>query len=395
MAAPPADEMEEVIRGLSMCGRTGFLPLALGGRHEAPSFAPEMAFYGRTRVPMTWLDGTLHWTRVLARRFRYPLDIAEGETRAVLGWVRVLTRIRIVLRMEVLLLTDNSTAAGLVARGRTSIFHLIRLMRVLWALSCVTHNQFKCPWIDTGCQPADGGTRETDRGLRIGPVQFPKRETVMLVWNQPKELINVIRTANIHYQLWGVLQGSYHDVTGRAGRRRFLRAIESGKISTVVWMPGLGSASGGQPEPEGVCQVIAEGISIADSVGTANIIMAWPKHDLWKNQHVLASLERANGIISYMHTCTQGSHYRCRIDVATTRCNVGSILKVCPAVAGTCPTTGKSHLKPNHGYVAGGSTGGGLASAYSILGDAFWRTVGGAFVEEAKGGRPVEGDSRR
>ena len=81
MASPPQAEIAAALRGLALCGRVGYLPLELGGRYSAPTFDPSMAYHGRTRVPAQWLDGTLAWLRVLARRFAFP-SISRRPRRA-------------------------------------------------------------------------------------------------------------------------------------------------------------------------------------------------------------------------------------------------------------------------------------------------------------------------
>ena len=43
---------------------------------------PELPLHGRIIFPKHWFNGLLTWTILLSRRFRRPLEIAEGELRA-------------------------------------------------------------------------------------------------------------------------------------------------------------------------------------------------------------------------------------------------------------------------------------------------------------------------
>ena len=93
VAEPPIDEIRAVLGAMSVTGRAGVVPLALGGHHLPLGKLPDQPLHGRTNFPSSWFDGTLSWERVLARRYAWPLEIAEGECRAALAWARVLTRL--------------------------------------------------------------------------------------------------------------------------------------------------------------------------------------------------------------------------------------------------------------------------------------------------------------
>ena len=83
VASPTVRELTSTVYHMKIVGKTKHLPIALGGHHALLLGLENEPLHGRTRMPATWFQGALLWTRVLARRFYTRLEIAEAELRSV------------------------------------------------------------------------------------------------------------------------------------------------------------------------------------------------------------------------------------------------------------------------------------------------------------------------
>ena len=116
-AQPPAAEIREVLNSIETVGRAGVLPVGLGGDAVLRTTS-DQPLIERTSVPRSWATDAVKWRILLSRRWRFPVGIGEGETRAQTMWPRILGRCRAFRRLEFLDLGDNQGAVGLTARGR-------------------------------------------------------------------------------------------------------------------------------------------------------------------------------------------------------------------------------------------------------------------------------------
>jgi len=362
VARPPYDEIRAVISDFATVGRGNAVPLSLGGRFNPLTYAPQTMLHGRTKIPTGWVNGSVQWMRVLARRFLHGLDISEGEARAALAWVRIFLRVSSMRDLEVLLLGDNAAVSGLVARGRTSKFNLNRIMRMIWCCAALSNNKYRIPWIDTSHQPADGGTRETDGQLLLGPVRFARRTIVMCVWIGNSQLITTIKSSGYHYSLWGSGDRRDRDVLSISGRRKILREIESGTIELIIWGPGSYVRSEFFKPETGLGDIMADGMIVADTIGVPSVFVGRAELGCWSHeryQQVHSDL-RAGRINT--HTCMHGHHQRHTIVIDTIRCRLDQLSAQCQHHIPNCSLTNRPHVGMDQSSLPNylGSTDGGV-----------------------------------
>ena len=84
----------------------------------------DMPLAFRSQVPRHWSEGSVQWHAVLARKWKTQMDIAEGETRAVGIWARVLLRCPGSPGKEVFDISDSFSAVAVFSRGRAQPQHL-------------------------------------------------------------------------------------------------------------------------------------------------------------------------------------------------------------------------------------------------------------------------------
>ena len=133
--------------------------------------------------------------------------------------------------------------------------------------------------------------------------------------------------------------------------------------------------------------LIADGIRVADSVGTGNVITAWPRDPIWEDKNINNALTSASGRISFTHTCAHQSPYRRRIEIATTRSQLDSVCLRCRAVTGPCEFT----LRPRRTFYDAMAVD---AAAGGLWGN-IWRSIAGAIVANATRRRELEESARR
>jgi len=205
-----------------------------------------------------------------------------------------------------------------------------------------------------------------------------------LVWNAEEDIISTIIAAGWLYQTWGIRASEVYELRTTPGRRKCLRLLESGNISTVWWFAPPRGPDGADSRD---LALIADGIRVADSVGTGNVITAWPRDPIWEDKNINNALTSASGRISFTHTCAHQSPYRRRIEIATTRSQLDSVCLRCRAVTGPCEFT----LRPRRTFydaTAADATVGGLWGN-------LWRSIAGAIVANATRRRELEEGARR
>ena len=79
----------------------------------------DVPLISRTKVPESWVNNSVDWTSLLAKRFRFPLDICEGEMRAANQWIDVLAARPEVRNTEVVHLGDDFAGVSMFTRGRS------------------------------------------------------------------------------------------------------------------------------------------------------------------------------------------------------------------------------------------------------------------------------------
>ena len=119
----------------------------------------------RTLLPESWFESSSKWQLVLARRWKFPMHISRGETRASVMWLHILSSIRSFHNLDIVDLTDNMATDGCITKGRSSVHDLNRECRKRCAIEAFSGIRWLSTWTDTYHQPADGGTRPTASGL--------------------------------------------------------------------------------------------------------------------------------------------------------------------------------------------------------------------------------------
>jgi len=155
-------------------------------------------------------------------------------------------------------------------------------------------------------------------------------------------------------------------------------------MSTVWWFAPPRGPDGADSRD---LALIADGIRVADSVGTGNVITAWPRDPIWADMNINNALTSASGRISFTHTCAHQSPYRRRLEIATTRSQLDSVCRRCRAVAGPCEYSLRPHRTFYDAMVADATAGG----PWGIL----WRSIAGAIVASAAQRRELEEAARR
>ena len=221
----PQEEVREALAHLRVTGRGRALPCSGGG--EVWPGAPE-PLVSRTVLPKRWFAADGAWTRVLARRWKAPMGIYEGELRAATMWAELLATAAESRGKEFLSISDNFGVVAVMTRGRQSQRAFNRQCRRRMVAEAIGGFRFRVTWVDTWHQPGDGGTRPDESGrLRIGPVLGRKR-TITAVCGDA-EGIKVDTWAgkpDVH-----VFPFDGSDVS--AFPSRFLRFLETGLVDTV------------------------------------------------------------------------------------------------------------------------------------------------------------------
>ena len=240
-ATPPAHEVTAALAEIETIGRRSLVPYELGYHSARLGLAPEISLLPRAHLPLCWFTGAVNWHMLFSRRWLRALNIGEGELRCCVRWASVAARVPALHGLEVLSPSDNRGCVGLIARGRTSTYYINRHLRRLAAVEGAFNMRFKVPWLDTGHQPADGGTREDSRGnLATGLVQWVRRVMFIEVGIRGGFIrVQVSRMGVECVDDWAIGQKRTCGLLRRAGVRRLLRLLESGLVHVMWWwQPG-------------------------------------------------------------------------------------------------------------------------------------------------------------
>jgi len=193
--------------------------------------------------------------------------------------------------------------------------------------------------------PADGGTRVRDGELEIGPVQFVSKTKVLLVWLNDKNIINYIRGNQYQYEIWGVGIARADRLLQRDARRKFLRIIESGKYYAIIWAPGnyLGISS---YDGYTVGDLVADGMGVADAVGTASIVLGRTGDVFWDNLHDKLITNNVKFCSAVTHLCQYKWHSKTHIKIYAVRSQIKPISLQCRANDNeTCDATHRPRVR--------------------------------------------------
>ena len=120
---------------------------------------------------------------MLSRRWKAPMGIGEGETRAAVAWSRVLAAAPESARHEILDVSDNFSAVAILTRGRAHVKPLNDQCRVQAACEGAGQFRTRVSWSDTTRMPPDQGTRESETGrLNVGRLLRPARSLFIEVF---------------------------------------------------------------------------------------------------------------------------------------------------------------------------------------------------------------------
>jgi len=291
MAAPPRPEIEEVWRSVEAVGRRGLLPTvrgAMAGSKELAAVAT-LPRIQRTVVPARWATNATTWHRVLARRWRYPMDICQGELKAAVMWGRLLARSQLCRHMEYLGLGDNQGAVAILGKGRSGRPWYNADVRRLAAFEAVGDFRLRETWVPTWAEAADGGTRPDSSGrLTLGRVLWPGRRTVVLLGPRAAEIRRYMgagsgATFAVHQDAdFGKLLKS------ATLARRVVRMLESNLV-LLAWFTFSDCVAGDPWEAWA-----ARAIVTATRGGSAVVVEASPSSPLWMSPLISAAIETAS-----------------------------------------------------------------------------------------------------
>jgi len=290
-AVPPLHETKAVIANIATTGRASVVPASLGGAPLRLQLLSDAYLLARTMLPAHWFEGaSVVWERLWARRWRRPIAIVEGELRALVRWAEALLKMVMLYGCEFLALSDNLGVVGLVARGRTSRRHLNRHMRRIAAIEAITSSRIRVPWIDTGHQPGDGGTRAgSDGRLELGPVRWRHRALFIELGPGTGEFTAMVnRYGTETLPSWDVRAGGDDDLSNKKNLRKLLRLLESGQIYVMLWDLSTidvmqtyhaGDATG--PGRLSLLEIIIMTIAVITHRRGEFVISAPPNHHIW------------------------------------------------------------------------------------------------------------------
>ena len=113
-----------------------------------------------SRVPRSLLQLEAHaWQPVAWGRWTFADPIMLGEGRALVALMERVAGHPGAHHFDAVVLEDNESLAGAVAKGRSPCRAVNYLLRKLAALSCASGIRPACPWVDTKHQPADALSR--------------------------------------------------------------------------------------------------------------------------------------------------------------------------------------------------------------------------------------------
>jgi len=287
IAAPPREEIWEVWKSVEAVGRKGLLPTvrgAMAGSRELASVATLPRVF-RTVVPQRWITNKTTWQRVFARRWKYALDICQGELKAAVHWGRLLARTPSARNLDFLGLGDNQGAVSILGKGRSARPWYNKDARKLAAYEVAGGFRLRQTWVPTWAEPADGGTRPDSAGrLTLGRVLWPGRRRVVLLGPRASELRRFMGTDS-GAEFTVVLRADFGCLlTSATAARRVVRLLES-NVSLLAWFTFSDFTSGDPWEAWA-----ARAIVTAARGGCAVVVEEKPESPLWTSPLISAAI---------------------------------------------------------------------------------------------------------
>jgi len=332
---PPFSEIQAVLANIQLVGRANAVPTAIGTERAPLGLAPDIPLLQRTTLPQTWFEnGGPLWEILLARRWRWSIEIVVGEMLALVTWLKILIWVSAaaVRRKEVLAITDNSAVAALVARGRSPRYDLNMPLRRLAGVCALLDLVVRAPWADTAHQPADGGTRSVGHAaLQTGPVSWKVRNTIIDINPFSNHFVTVMRDKGLECIKGNALRWNDSSV-----RRSQLRILESGKIIIALW--NLSSKCAGD-----YLHTIVTGIRVAYRAGASVVVWGLAGHDAWSHNELWEALDEAGADSFVSDLCMFTSVHKIRIRIAGTVHHLRSLCRRCVG-SRKCSRTGRAHV---------------------------------------------------
>jgi len=290
VGAPPLDEIHAVVRETDNVGKSALVPGPMGSSMKRLGLLPDRRLMARTIIPETWCNGSVTWRTVLARPWKYPAGIDEGELRAEVAWAKVLAATDVGYDEEIFDMSDNQGTVCLLGNGRSNRHHLNVLVRQFAAHEVVGGFTIRTGWVPTHRQPSDSGTRpDADGNLHTGLVAFDRHDYVVTVGIAREvcaEAAAVLGLEALTLELPSAV-----GTTGflRAWIRRLMRLVECGDVRVLWWhWPRYGCRTELRA-PEAVdldawlCEMCAWVSRVCASFGIAVVISAPAQHDCWRS----------------------------------------------------------------------------------------------------------------
>jgi hypothetical protein len=277
---------------------------------------PEVRVVARTRIPLHWVDGSLQWTAVLSRPWKWRLGIDEGELRAEVSWARVLAAAGVARGYEVFDMSDNQGVVCQLAAGRSSVRHDNIQLRRQAAYEAVGGFRIRTGWIPTHRQPGDCGTR-TANGARLfeGLVPWEQRRTVVTVgWTTAHCSSADGLIGESHALPYAHSEPNYI----RVWARRVMKQIESGYCDIFWWhwpraLSKAAAGCGDDTRDERLLRLCAWCLQAAISYGCATAVTAAANCEVWsaeqmqpymsQNTTLHTSIMTSRSISSYTKDC--------------------------------------------------------------------------------------------
>ena len=202
----------------------------------------------------------------------------------------------------------------------------------------------QAPWIDTGHQPGDGGTRSRrGEALQIGPVRWDARRTLLQVFIADANLAQATKEKGFIIKNW-YSGSSRTSILARPIRRALLKLVEKGTMLGVFWaLPQV------KPEDEAyeeIGELIAQGIVVGTSVDTPFVVYGSPNNELWKCEPLLRAFTYSGARLIDFDLCQYGCESKLRRRFASNHVGVAEINLQCRAPQGRCTVTGLHHVDP-------------------------------------------------
>jgi len=341
-SVPPQREIRAVLGNIQTIGRSYVVPERSGSVKAPLGLAPRMPLIQRTTLPSRWFEtGGPEWTILLARRWRWNVEIVVGELLALVTWLRILLAVvgQQLLRTEVLMLTDNAAVAALVARGRSARFDLNILLRRLAGAAAVMDMMIRAPWIDTAHQPADEGTRPDDSGrLYTGPVRWKRKNLVIIINACSATFADYFKQLGVHVvsvRLSYFGHGDYD--TFKREAKTIFRLLESGRCCSMIWFLH------GSEDPNTIENIMIAG-QVASRASTYFCILGSHDHDLRAAFKLWDDAEDFGFDTFITHSCRFASSYKISIRVYSSFPHIRHIHRYCVGQR-SCSRTGVRHAR--------------------------------------------------